>query len=729
MDSKASNGTSQGTIDVENSKRLKYPKSVFFIISNEFCERFSYYGMRTILALYLQNQLKYSETDSTLIYHSFVMLCYFFPLFGAILADSFLGKFKTIFYLSVVYAIGSITLSYSSTGLVPFPERYAALLGLLLVALGTGGIKPCVSSFGGDQFTLPQQQRQLEQFFSVFYFSINAGSVLSTFLTPELRQGVTCLGQDTCYPLAFGVPAVLMVVSLIIFVAGKWMYKMKKPGTNVILDVTKCSLFALKQKICSSEKKDHWLDHAKGRFSNRLVEDCKVVMSIILLFSPTILFWSLFEQQGTTWTFQATRMNGELGAFTIKPDQMQVINPVLIMLFIPIFEIVIYPLLAKLRIVRTSLQKLVVGGLLVALSFVIAGLVETKIQPSYAILPQKGEAQLRLINGYDCDVGMKFVNKNPIDDQIVDKFDILQLHSIKNITGFESYNVSLSAKGCPGFTGEVKDIIGLTEMQSTTYYLREANGKPSLIKVGNNFDVIKKSELGAPQLRVVYNADLSGDLEFVKESKTVFKFVLKAGDSYVDTKNINNGRFTIKLNGKELPNVIDIEFAGVYTLMIEKTSNSTVITRLYTITSPNTVHILWQLPQILVLTAAEIMFSITGLEFSYSQAPKSMKSVMSSLWLLTDALGNALVVVFEEFLRLDSQVKQFFLFAGLMVFVMLVFALLAMRYEYVTPKEDDEEEERDEQGGMREERRRESNGEKPMERVKSQTNPVFDSTE
>lgn len=83
-----------------------------------------------------------------------------------------------------------------------------------MIAVGTGGIKPCVSSFGGDQFVLPQQERELQRFFSVFYFSINAGSVISSFLTPMLRQ-YHCLGSDTdCYPLAFGLPAALMVAAV-----------------------------------------------------------------------------------------------------------------------------------------------------------------------------------------------------------------------------------------------------------------------------------------------------------------------------------------------------------------------------------------------------------------------------------------------------------------------------------------------------------------------------------
>ena len=89
-----------------------------------------------------------------------------------------------------------------------------SLIGLVVIALGTGGIKPCVAAFGGDQFARPQQNKQLEQFFSIFYFAINAGSLISTFLTPILREDVECFGQSTCFPLAFGVPAVLMIVAV-----------------------------------------------------------------------------------------------------------------------------------------------------------------------------------------------------------------------------------------------------------------------------------------------------------------------------------------------------------------------------------------------------------------------------------------------------------------------------------------------------------------------------------
>ncbi|XP_017493441.1 PREDICTED: peptide transporter family 1-like, partial [Rhagoletis zephyria] len=208
----------------------EYPKSVAFIISNEFCERFNYYGLRTILVLYLTTKLHYDKDTATVLFHIFSMLVYLFPIVGAIIADSWLGKFRTILYLSMVYALGGVIVSLGAIPLLHLPVKEITILGLTLIALGTGGIKPCVSAFGGDQFRMPEQAKQLATFFSLFYFAINAGSTISTTITPILREDVHCFGDKNCFSLAFGVPAVLMLLSVVIFVAGRKLYVVKPPA-------------------------------------------------------------------------------------------------------------------------------------------------------------------------------------------------------------------------------------------------------------------------------------------------------------------------------------------------------------------------------------------------------------------------------------------------------------------------------------------------------------------
>ena len=145
----------------------------------------------------------------------------------------------------------------------------------------------------------------------------------------------------------------------------------------------------------------HWLDYAEPKFGKKMVSDVKDVLKILLLFVPLPLFWALFDQQGSRWTFQATRMNGDIGFTQIKPDQMHVINPLLILVFIPIFNCAVYPLLGKIGI-RRPLQKLAAGGYFAAIAFLISGLVEIQLEKTYPVFPEANEAQIRIFNGVDC---------------------------------------------------------------------------------------------------------------------------------------------------------------------------------------------------------------------------------------------------------------------------------------------------------------------------------------
>lgn len=167
-----------------------------------------------ILSLYLVDQLLYTENEATVIYHIFSMFSYFFPLFGSMLADSWLGNFRTILYFSLLYAVGCVVISLSAIGPLNLPNRTFALLGLFLVAIGSGCIKPSIMSFGGDQFILPQQLVQLGEFYSFFYVAITTANLITAGVTPVLREYVHCFGEEHCFPLAFGTPSIVMLLAL-----------------------------------------------------------------------------------------------------------------------------------------------------------------------------------------------------------------------------------------------------------------------------------------------------------------------------------------------------------------------------------------------------------------------------------------------------------------------------------------------------------------------------------
>lgn len=176
------------------------------------------------------------------------------------------------------------------------------------------------------------------------------------------------------------------------------------PSGNLFVKVSKCICHATYNKIKSKEKRDHWLDHADDTYDTELIEDVKIVFRVLKLFIPLPIFWALYDQQGSQWTFQATRMDGQIGSFVLLPDQLQAINPLLIMIFIPIFETFIYPAFDKIHFINTPLKKLVVGGFLASVAFIVAGVVELQIENTYPILPTDKLAQIRFFNTMDCNV-------------------------------------------------------------------------------------------------------------------------------------------------------------------------------------------------------------------------------------------------------------------------------------------------------------------------------------
>ncbi|NXV79570.1 S15A1 protein, partial [Atlantisia rogersi] len=390
-----------------------YPLSIFFIIINEFCERFSYYGMRAVLVLYFKYFLQWDDNLSTAIYHTFVALCYLTPILGALIADSWLGKFKTIVSLSIVYTIGQAVMAVSSINDLTDHNRDGtpdvvtvhvalSMIGLILIALGTGGIKPCVSAFGGDQFE-DHQEKQRSRFFSIFYLSINAGSLLSTIITPILRaQECGIHSKQRCYPLAFGVPAALMAIALVVFIVGSGMYKKVKPQGNIMIQVSKCIGFAIKNRFRHRSKefpkREHWLDWASEKYDKRLITQTKMVLKVLFLYIPLPMFWALFDQQGSRWTLQATTMDGNFGAIQIQPDQMQTVNPILIIIMVPVVDAVIYPLIKKCKINFTPLRKITVGMFLASLAFVAAALVQVQIDKTLPVFPAAGQSQLKILN-------------------------------------------------------------------------------------------------------------------------------------------------------------------------------------------------------------------------------------------------------------------------------------------------------------------------------------------
>ncbi|KAI2804751.1 hypothetical protein BLOT_003739 [Blomia tropicalis] len=682
---------------VENGSKAKapYPKSVIFIISNEFCERFSYYGMRSklinitnpkaILVLYFRYVLAYSENTATQAFHIFAMACYFTPVLGAIIADSFLGKFWTILSISIVYAIGNIVLSFAAIG----GQVALTYVGLGLIALGTGGIKPCVSAFGGDQF-LPEQSRELQRFFSLFYVSINAGSLISTFVTPILRQDVTCFGRPDCYPLAFGVPAILMVLAVAFFIVGKFVtnYRITPPQKdNVVVVVVKCIFHALTVKMFKSvPKRSHWLDYADDKFDVKTVNDVKTLMAVLFLYLPLPIFWALFDQQASRWTLQATRMNGQLGGFTIKPDQIQVINPFLVIFMIPVFEYAIYPFMKKIKAFHRPLQRMTIGGLLAALSFIICAIIQLKIEQEQPLALLPSHHHVAIVTDMSCPFT---IESNAFNGSVMNKFATFTNVPQDELKRFDAKFIFNSTDSeCKSGTIMVQDSWNITKQNGLILFVSKrifTNSRIDSVTQLPNF--LTKPDDGGAMLFTIFNLQNYSP-------NTTFTVSGKSGDLVPNILSTNDGitfgylnEFEVEIKGHDIVMSVDwmlrpyhLDQGATYIQLIEGDLNKNVVFTLENVVEKNQLSVFIQLIQYFVITSAEIMFSITGLEFSYSQAPQSMKSVLQACWLLTVAFGNLIVAVIADLKIFNEQSYEFFFFSGLMIIDIAIFAIMAYFY-------------------------------------------------
>ncbi|TKC42124.1 hypothetical protein EI555_015970 [Monodon monoceros] len=644
-----------------------YPLSIVFIVVNEFCERFSYYGMKAVLTLYFLYFLHWSEDTSTSVYHAFSSLCYFTPILGAAIADSWLGKFKTIIYLSLVYVLGHVIKSMGALPILGGQMLHTVLsmVGLSLIALGTGGIKPCVAAFGGDQFE-EKHAEERTRYFSVFYLSINAGSLISTFVTPMLRGDVQCFGKD-CYALAFGVPGLLMVIALVVFAMGSKIYRKPPPEGNIVTQVVRCIWFAisnrLKNRSADIPKREHWLDWAAEKYPRQLIMDVKALT------------------RGSRWTLQATRMNGNLGFFVLQPDQMQVLNPFLVLIFIPLFDLVIYPLVSKCGINFTSLRKMAVGMILACLAFAVAATVEIKINEMAPPQPDSQEIFLQVLNLADNEVKVTVLGdeNNSLLAESVKSFQKMPHYSKLHLkTKSQNFHFQLKYHNLSVYTEH-----SVEEKKWYTLIIREDGKSISSMMVK---DEENKTTNGMTAMRFVntlheeLNISLGTDTSLgVEEDYGVSAYrTVQRGEYSAVPCRTKNEDFSLNLGL--------LDFGAAYLFVITNSTGQGPQAWKMEYIPANKMSIAWQLPQYALVTAGEVMFSVTGLEFSYSQAPSSMKSVLQAAWLLTVAVGNIIVLIVAQFSSL-VQWAEFILFSCLLLVVCLIFSI--MGYYYVPIKLED----------------------------------------
>ena len=338
----------------------RFPSQIKYIVGNEACERFSYYGMMGILELYLANRMAMGSEGATEILHLFGAAVYFLPLLGGWIADRWLGRYWTILSISLFYCLGHGTLALFGT------TRAGLFTGLALIAIGAGGIKPCVSAFVGDQFA-SNQQHLLMKVYSWFYWTINLGAAAAFFIIPwiHLKAG---------YAWAFGVPGIAMALATLIFWLGTKHYVRQPPARQSermrFLPVIWHALTHRRKRPAG----ENCLDAALQHFSQAEVDGARSVIGIMMVFSTVPMFWALFNQVNSTWVLQGKNMTP---FYLLNGETMQGAGAVLVMIWVPILTLGVYPLLERFGLRPTALRRMAAGMVLGATAFFICGFFQT----------------------------------------------------------------------------------------------------------------------------------------------------------------------------------------------------------------------------------------------------------------------------------------------------------------------------------------------------------------
>ncbi|KAL2317519.1 hypothetical protein Fmac_031395 [Flemingia macrophylla] len=426
--------TKDGTVDYRgnpaNKKETGTWRACPFILGNECCERLAYYGMSTNLVVYFKEQLNQHSATASKNIANWGGTCYITPLIGAFVADAYLGRYMTILCFTIVYVIGMtlLTLSASVPGLKPTcdpqgnchatqGQSAVCFVALYLIALGTGGIKPCVSSFGADQFddSDKAEKEHKSSFFNWFYLSINVGALVAASLLVWVQTNVS-------WGWGFGIPAGAMAIAVVSFFSGTKLYRNQKPGGspltrmcqvivasirkyNAEVPNDKSALYEIEEDSESAIQGSRKLDHSNGlRFFDKAavignsdnvkdpinpwrlcsvtqVEELKAIIRLLPVFVTGIIFSTVYSQMGSYFILQGETMDNVGNKnFKIAPATLSVFDTISVIFWVPVYDRIIVPIARKFSGRKnglTQLQRMGIGLFISIFSMVYAVVLES----------------------------------------------------------------------------------------------------------------------------------------------------------------------------------------------------------------------------------------------------------------------------------------------------------------------------------------------------------------
>ncbi|XP_076898893.1 protein NRT1/ PTR FAMILY 8.1-like [Bidens hawaiensis] len=383
--------------------------------------------MSTNLLLYFKNHLNQHSATASRNLSNWSGTCYITPLIGAFAADAYLGRYWTIAIFSIIYVIGMtlLTLSASVPGLRPScvskdvchatdGQVAVAFAALYIVALGTGGIKPCVSSYGADQFddSEEKEKKHKSSFFNWFYFSINIGALIASSVLVWIQDNVG-------WGWGFGIPAVAMAIAVGSFFSGTRLYRNQKPGGSPLTRICQVIVASWKKRgvsvpadksalyetadnesaIVGSRKLEHTKDfsfldkaavetesdHIKDSVDPwqlctvTQVEEFKSIIKLLPIWATGIVFATVYGQMGNLFVLQGSFMDISLNSFEIPPAALSIFDTLSVIFWVPVYDWILVPVARKFTGNKsgiTQLQRMGTGLVISIFAMLAAGILE-----------------------------------------------------------------------------------------------------------------------------------------------------------------------------------------------------------------------------------------------------------------------------------------------------------------------------------------------------------------
>ncbi|RAH70165.1 peptide MFS transporter [Aspergillus aculeatinus CBS 121060] len=370
------------------------PVSAWLVAVVELCERFTYYGMSGMFQNYIQRPLDGSQGRGALgmgqrgatgLTTFFQFWCYVTPILGAIVADQYLGKYKTIVVFCIIYLVGLLILVCTS---IPTALSHGAGVGgfivsILIIGLGTGGIKSNVAPLIADQYkrkkmaikTTPKGERviidpalTIQRIYMIFYACINIGS-LSLIATPYMEKYI---GFWSGYLLCL----CMFAVGTGVLIFGRKFYVVRPPQGSIITDAFKALGIMIVNRNMDAAKPSWQATNGGNRpdlpWDDHFIDELKRALVACRVFAFYPVYWVVYGQFSSNFVTQA----GEMESHGIPNDLMQNFDPISVIVFIPVLETLVYPLLRRMRIQFRPITRISVGFVIASLAMMYAAIVQ-----------------------------------------------------------------------------------------------------------------------------------------------------------------------------------------------------------------------------------------------------------------------------------------------------------------------------------------------------------------